>query len=285
MDDIEDLMMMEAIRLSLAAEEERKKKDEKEAAKEAKKKAKQDAKDAKKAEKAAKKAEKAGSLYAASTNQSTSTWASTSMTRSTSNLGFNSGTASPAVQGKGKAPATSSMGFSPLDEPTSTLNRETSKTREGGKSTEHAQRYLEESRANLPSPSQPISLPIPTEHSGRGHHRQFSGASSVASSIMESNPGSYRPESEFGTSPSASALDIPATSGTGSSTPQNGQGAASGESMFNFRSLAAMIGEDEKEDHAAEHHENIETPTADSRESKWDTLWHPCTDMLRLAVR
>lgn len=35
--------------------------------------------------------------------------------------------------------------------------------------------------------------------------------------------------------------------------------------MFNFRSLAAMIGEDEKEDHAAEHHENIETPTAERK--------------------
>jgi hypothetical protein len=40
MEDLEDMMMMEAIRLSLAAEEERKKKSEKEAAKEAKKKAK-----------------------------------------------------------------------------------------------------------------------------------------------------------------------------------------------------------------------------------------------------
>ena len=48
-------MMMEAIRLSLAAEEERKRKEEKEAAKEAKKDEKKKAKEAKKAEKASRK--------------------------------------------------------------------------------------------------------------------------------------------------------------------------------------------------------------------------------------
>lgn len=51
MDDLEDMMMMEAIRLSLVAEEERKKKAEKEAAKEAKKKAKEDKKKEKKEKK------------------------------------------------------------------------------------------------------------------------------------------------------------------------------------------------------------------------------------------
>src|SRR6202034_2553114 len=61
MDDLEDMMMLEAIRLSLAAEEERKRKEEKESRKEAKKKEKAD----KKAEKAAKK-----SMYSASGNSS-----------------------------------------------------------------------------------------------------------------------------------------------------------------------------------------------------------------------
>jgi len=54
-DDLEDMMMMEAIRLSLAAEEERKQKEEKEAKKEAKKKEKAEKKAEKKADKAAKK--------------------------------------------------------------------------------------------------------------------------------------------------------------------------------------------------------------------------------------
>lgn len=55
MEDLEEMMMMEAIRQSLVAEEERKRKDEKEAAKDAKKEAKKREKAEKKAEKAAKK--------------------------------------------------------------------------------------------------------------------------------------------------------------------------------------------------------------------------------------
>ena len=51
MEDLEDMMMMEAIRLSLAAEEERKKKADKDAAKEAKKKAKEERKREKKEKK------------------------------------------------------------------------------------------------------------------------------------------------------------------------------------------------------------------------------------------
>ncbi|KAF2226501.1 hypothetical protein BDZ85DRAFT_50714 [Elsinoe ampelina] len=260
-DDLEDLMMMEAIRLSLAAEEERKRKEEKEAAKDAKKRAKEEAKAQKKADKAAKKAEKAGSLYATSANQSTSTWATASMTRSTSNLGYTSGTASPLPPGKGKAPATGIMGFNPLDEPTSTLNRESSKT--DVRTAESAQRHLEESRANLSQPSQPISLPVPKEGGLRGHHRQFSGASSVASSVLDSAPGSYRNESALGVSPAASGLDMPGTSDAKSGTPPTSGGTAT-ESMFNFRSLAAMIGEEEKAEHQAEHNENAVSTTTPS---------------------
>lgn len=263
MDDLEELMMMEAIRLSLAAEDERKRKEEKEAAKEAKKKAKQDAKDAKKAEKLAKKAEKSGSLYAASTNQSTSTWASTSMTRSTSNLGFQSGASSPPVQGKGKAPAASAGGFQALNEPTSTLNRD------NNRSTDEAQRYLEESRANLPQPSQPISVPAPGNSPQRTHNRQFSGASSIGSSILESGLGSLNQETGAGTPPlsSAEAL-VPSGSAqaSGSHTPTQGE-ASTVEPMFNFRSLAAMIGE-EKEDHVADHKElvdDVQTPATEYR--------------------
>lgn len=258
-DDLEELMMMEAIRLSLAAEEERKRKDEKEAAKDAKKRAKEEAKAQKKAEKAAKKADKAGSLYAASANQSTSTWATASMTRSTSNLGHASGTASPLPPGKGKAPATGIMGFNPLDEPTSTLNRESSKTDVTGKSTEDAQRHLENSRANLTQPSQAISLPIPKDGSTKSphHHRQFSGTSSVASSILESGPESLRDESGLGASPAGSGLEMPGGGDAKSGTPPTSQPGL--EPMLNFRSLAAMIGEEDKNEHQAEHNENIDT--------------------------
>ncbi|GAM84168.1 hypothetical protein ANO11243_021610 [Dothideomycetidae sp. 11243] len=264
-DDLEELMMMEAIRLSLLAEEERKKKEDKDAAKEAKKKAKQDAKDAKKAEKAAKKAEKAGSLYTASTNQSTSTWASTPMSRSTSNLGPQLGSAGIAAQGKGKAPALGTLGFNPLSEPTSTVNREASKVDEGPRSTDVAQRYLEESRAHLPQPSQPISLPNSSSNSQRGHHRQFSGASSIGSSIMETNSTSYRSGLVTGTPPGSSNMaEASNMDHSGTATPQQEQ-ASSGEPMLNFNSLAAIIGK-EKGGHQAEHTEvasDVETPIAE----------------------
>lgn len=251
-DDIEELMMMEAIRLSLAAEEERKKKEEKEAAKEAKKKAKDDAKQAKKLEKAAKKGSKPGSLYNASANQSTSTWASTSMTRSTSNLGQASLGNSPPGSGKGKGPAHGSLGFSPLDEPTSTLNRDTKSGGEGGRNTENAQRHLEESRANLPQASQPIALSPDSIVNRGGHSRHFSNASSVASSMLDSTAGSsYRTDTNFGTPPlAAGAMELAASDNdesqpeTPSAAGQTTPGAL--EPLFNFRSLAAMIGEEDR---------------------------------------
>ncbi|PNS15833.1 hypothetical protein CAC42_4285 [Sphaceloma murrayae] len=266
-DDLEDLMMMEAIRLSLAAEEDRKRREEKDAAKEARKRAKEEAKAQKKADKAAKKAEKAGSLYAASANVSTSTWATSSMTRSTSNLGHGfgsggptSGTASPSVVGKGKAPV-GTMGFNPLDEPTSTLNRERSGT---DVRAEGAQRHLEASRKNLSQPSLPISVPTPKDglaaesaRVGKAHHRQFSGTSSVASSVMESAPESLREETGLGTSATSTGGDR-----EGRETPPTSAAAAAAaaamEPMLNFRSLAAMIGEEEKKEGQAEHRENVD---------------------------
>lgn len=73
-DDLEDLMMMEAIRLSLVAEEDRKRKEEKDARKDAKKRAKEEKKEAKQAEKAARKGGSSSGLYNAAANESTSTW-------------------------------------------------------------------------------------------------------------------------------------------------------------------------------------------------------------------
>lgn len=254
--DLEDLMMMEAIRLSLASEEDRKKKEDKEAKKEEKKKA----KDVKKTEKSTK---KGSGLYSAS-NASTSTW--TSMARSTSNLGqpSTSPPPPPPSQGKGKAPITAkaSKGFNPLDEPTSTLNTEMAESSSSAVQSntrlpsEDPQRHLEEQRANLqqPQPSQPISLP----NNHRAHLRHLSNASSAASSLLDSGAGSYQRSSE--TSPNASGLKLDET-GDANSTPDYFQSPTPGntgtEPMFNFRSLAAMIGEHEKASGNAEHVEHV----------------------------
>lgn len=252
-DDLEELMMMEAIRLSLAAEEERSKKEEKLAHKEAKKRAKEEAKEAKKQEKAAK---KTGSLYPASTNESTSTWASASMARSSSNLGQTPSSPTPPIQGKGKAPAATMTGFNPLNEPTSTLNTEVAGSSNGVSGPAGPQQHLQASRAILQQPSQPIAVANPNGdvYSPRSHLRQMSSASSINSSIIESGPGSLRNEAGFGISPNASGLDISGAT----ETPPTGASAGL-EPMFNFRSLAAMIGEaDNKSHHEAEHVEHAE---------------------------
>lgn len=248
-------MMMEAIRLSLAAEEDRKKKEEKELKKEAKKEEKKKAKEAKKADKQAK---KSGSLYPVGTNDSASTWAS--MARSSSNLGQPPLSPTPPIpqqmQGKGKAPANSAMvGFNPLSEPTSTLNTEVAEgSTSGGAPRDDPQAHLEASRAVLQQPSQPRDVPTTSsEWDHRRHLRQLSTASSIASSVGDSAPSSFRNEGSFGPSPNASGVDI--SSGT---PPAGGAGT---EPMFNFRSLAAMIGEEgkERERENAEHVEHFET--------------------------
>lgn len=259
-EDIEELMMAEAIRLSLAAEDERKRREEKEASKEAKKKAKADKKEEKKAEKLAKRNGSSGgassSLYRAGTNDSSSTWASTSMVRSTSNLGQQ-----PAIPeeepGKGKQPAQDFAGFNPLQEPTSTLNR-------ASPPPSDAQKHLEESRANLqPSASSPLATP-----SQRAPHlRQLSNASSAASSFVESpTPGSQRADSTSNApSPNPSGLDValgvpPHLQQHDSSNVSSASGTPAAtratESMFNFNSLAAMIGQEDQQKSGNEHIEH-----------------------------
>lgn len=233
LEDLEDLMMMEAIRLSLAAEEERKKKEEKEAAKEAKKEEKKKAKEAKKAEKAAR---KSGFF----------------MSPPLDNAEDDSTGASSSAVGKGKAVDRSGgyAGFNPLDEPTSTLNASSSK--------DDPQKHLEQSRSTLntslqkegsgpgTSPSfDPFGGEQPTHRSAL---RNLSNASSSASSFAESLQGSLQNDSpgnfgastsSFGPSPNASGVSLAAENDT---PPQGTPGT---EPMFNFRSLAEVITKEE----------------------------------------
>lgn len=90
-EDLEELMMAEAIRLSLAAEEERSKREEKENAKNAKKEEKQKAKEMKKADKAAKRNGSNGGMYSAGLNSS-----------STSHFNGESSTSNPGLVMSGK---------------------------------------------------------------------------------------------------------------------------------------------------------------------------------------
>lgn len=232
--DLEDLMMMEAIRLSLAAEEERARKAHKGARKEGKKLAKEAKKEAKAAEKAARKGSGSNSsLYPVGSNDSyASSTTGTAMARSTSNLGQQASIAevSEELEGKGKAPAQDFAGFKPIAEATSTLNTE---IRDNA-----GARHLEESRASLagqtqsqPSTSSPatstLSPPVPTAVAVAG-----TGTSSGASSMTD------REDSNVAT---------PAIAETETPPP---------EPILNFRSLAATIGEEEAlEGHAKNREE------------------------------
>ncbi|TID24790.1 hypothetical protein E6O75_ATG03995 [Venturia nashicola] len=240
MEDLEDLMMAEAMRLSLATEEERKKREEKENEKKTKKDEKQKAKDAKKAEKATKKVH--GGMYSAG-NAS----------------GISHFTGSPEISssgnGKGKAPERNGEplvgGFIPLAEPTSTIN--TTNSPSPPPADPQAQRHLEQSRANIQVPisaepsltallSPPAAaVPPPAEQPAYRHAlRQLSNASSSASSFQESGgEGS----SSFEASPNTSGIQVgrlPTEDAPVSESPGT-------EPMFNFRSLAAVIGNEDKD--------------------------------------
>ena len=230
MDDLEDMMMMEAIRLSLASEEERRKREEKDAKKEAKKKLKED-------KKAGKLARKAG-VY--QSNGSHSSGALDSPQNTTFSLDI----------GKGKEKAISGSMSDP-DLP----SRPGKSTPGGSLSTNNPQVYLERSRAQL----QPNDGLQTTQLNGSNmykpsHLRTLSNASSSASSMMDHVPGYQEgsgSHSSLDASPNASGINLLHGDPSG--------GEAGTEVMFNFRSLAAMIGEDESSEKKdfLEHTEEI----------------------------
>jgi hypothetical protein len=199
-DDLEDMMMMEAIRMSLASEEERRRKAEKEAKKEAKRKE----KEAKKAEKAARKNTVYGQNPSSSALMSSSTF---SRAESSSSSVLEEPT--PASKGKG-------------------VERVSPAEAESGPSSSSPQLA---NRTDL-DPSSHVS---PVEPPRPSHLRHISNASSASSSFIDSPSGEQ----------------------IGSGTPPSGANPAL-EPMFNFRSLAAVIGDEEKRDGSAEHAEHVD---------------------------
>lgn len=236
-DDLEELMMMEAIRLSLAAEEERKRKEEKDAAKEAKKDHKKKAKELKKVAKA----------------------------QSRIGSGFHpieidgledSGAGSSAAAGKGKE-IDRSGGSGALNETTSSLDISAMK--------DDPQKHLAESRAQIQREASsqgnlaPFD-PFNEQPSHRSALRNLSNASSSASSFAESYQNSLRQEgqnflavgSSFEPSPNASGASL-----SQNETPP--QGTPGTEPMFNFQSLAKAITpeEENKEDGKPQYIEDV----------------------------
>ncbi|KAL8830052.1 MAG: hypothetical protein Q9170_005915 [Blastenia crenularia] len=268
MEDIEDMMMMEAIRLSLASEEERHKQEDKVAKKEAKK----AEKEAKKREKAAKKAEKAAGLYSNSANQSItgfSSWSESSLAAAE--------TSSSSAIGKGKAAQRTGTGGMPEGDP-SPWNRGRSDTDFNPQShpfifdpQADPQTHLERARAQLKPELQVSSLPFGSSAYRPSHLRTTSNVSSSASSVNESLHGSLQnpfqgSSSSLEPSPSGSGINLGQASssseGVISGTPPGG--GAGLEPMFNFRSLAEMV----KNDDRAIQHGPVST-TEDEQESSY----------------
>jgi hypothetical protein len=240
-------MMMEAIRLSLAAEEERKKKEDKDAAKEAKKEGKKKAKEIKKVVKEQK---RIGSGF-----------------HPIEIDGIDEAESSAAAgKGKGVDRSGGAGGFNPMTEPTSTLNALSSK--------EDPQKHLEVSRAQIQREKSDSgnTAPFDPEDSEQTAHRSalrnFSNASSSASSFAESyqsvpqhSQNNLVPGSSQGPSPNASGMSL----SQGGETPP--QDTTSTEPMFNFESMKDVITpeEENKNENGPQYIEDVGEMGADPK--------------------
>ncbi|QPG94233.1 hypothetical protein C2857_005447 [Epichloe festucae Fl1] len=205
MEELEDMMFMEAVRLSLATEEERKRKEDKVLRKEAKKQQQAD----KKAQRKVSTDPYGGSVSGASAS-------SLSLGRRRGNSGASALRVEATLQGASQAARTED---SPATEPESKddtagkgkgVDRGPQDSSNGGNSTTGA-------------------LPIAAGGSrGNSHLRQMSNASSLVSSLADSPSGSYA-------GPGCAGAD-----GTGSRS--DAERDTGSEPMFNFRSLAELVG-------------------------------------------
>ncbi|KAF3484235.1 uncharacterized protein GIQ15_03559 [Arthroderma uncinatum] len=206
-EEIEEMMVMEAIRLSLTSEEERRKKEEKEAKKEAKKR-----------DKEAKKAEKFGNQNGAFSNIGNNTPLEVIAPFATGITSFepeSSGNTSSLDKGKGVARTVDQM--------------------DGEKSKEQPRLMIKTPLEGEPSSSLPGSSSI-TDPSTKAHLRPHSSASSSDISLVES---AFDDQKDTGT-PNGSTPNI--------------------DAVFNFRSLAAMVGDAENADQT--HTENPDHPVS-----------------------
>jgi hypothetical protein len=228
MDDLEEMMMMEAIRLSLASEEERRKREEKEIRKEAKRREKEKEKEAKKADKVARKT----GLYS---NNASATALSV---HGESGMGGSSsiGEDTSAGKGKGVERATPSIAVD------SGLVGSSTSASPAGTIPEH------------PAAEQTLGA----EPSRPSHLRHVSSASSSFSSIMEANSDER----------------------TGSHIAADGSN-TSLEPMFNFRSLAEVIGDEEKSNDSEHLEDAFVHPKAEGSSSATPSVNQPSADSVK----
>ncbi|KAK8062074.1 hypothetical protein PG997_014171 [Apiospora hydei] len=254
------MMMAEAIRLSLADEEERRKKEEKEAEKQAKKDAKKKEKEERKSRRMSSMSGLAGGLGSLAAASASSLSLGMGLRRRNS-ASASTGPSSLAVANANTAasqstevlPTTttstsSTSSTTPANEAAAVQQQEAS--RDKGKGVEHAAATTASTESSMSSQQQTSapasgssnsSLPIPISQPPRGssHLRQISNASSISStSGMDSHSGSYPHTQQLG----GDAHDDPRGSGLSLADGKSDDEGAGTESMFNFTSLSQMVG-------------------------------------------
>ncbi|KEY73938.1 hypothetical protein S7711_07778 [Stachybotrys chartarum IBT 7711] len=212
MEELEDMMFMEAVRLSLAAEEDRKRKEDKAIRKETKRREKEQRKALKK---------QGGDPYGGGTSGGSRSSLSLGLGRKRGNSAASNLRMDATVQSASRATRDDAS-------PTTESHPEPAGKGKG------VERFPSESSSGESSFSG--TLPVPISGGGRtgSHLRQMSNASSLGSSLADSQPGSFSAQGFAGTEGTESR-----TGGTSSSRNEDGDGS---EPMFNFRSLAEMVG-------------------------------------------
>ncbi|KAL3424219.1 hypothetical protein PVAG01_03500 [Phlyctema vagabunda] len=233
-EDLEDMMMMEAIRLSLAAEEERKKKSDKEAQKEAKKRAKEEKKKEKRERK----------VYGSGANSANGSALSLSLPGIGRRRG-NSGASHLAREVTPEVAEGSEPKGKGIDRGSAATTAPIDVARANSSHGFAGSRHLEANASNDHQPS-------PTAPDKPSHLRQMSTASSHSSNLSESVPNSIR----NGVQGSSSSLDV---------TNNERRDEDGTEPLFNFRSLAGMLGNEDPDDKdVARHIEHLENGAGES---------------------
>ncbi|KAH0430697.1 hypothetical protein CcaCcLH18_07612 [Colletotrichum camelliae] len=227
MEELEDMMFMEAVRLSLAAEEERKRKQEKADRKEAKKKEKEERKALKKQDRQ--------SVYGPGQSSASGSSLSLGLGRRRGNSTTSNLRVEATVQGAQSTSVAGSAETSPVAASTSPSPGPTSAPNNTkGKAVERPPVETQSSESSFQSTSSTPSLPIPAPSRGPSHLRQMSNASSISSSLADSHNGSYTNPAYL--DPRASELSVGGRSDEGDRDNT--------EPLYNFRSLAEMVGVD-----------------------------------------
>ncbi|KAF4983703.1 hypothetical protein FZEAL_919 [Fusarium zealandicum] len=239
MDELEDMMFMEAVRLSLAAEEERKRKEEKAFRKDAKKREKEERKAAKK---------QGANPYGGSGSGASASSLSLG-------LGRRRGNSTASNLRMEATVSRASQASSAPDSPAEPKAKDDSFAGKG----KAVDRGPEEAEGGPSSSSSSLPLPAAVPRGG-SHLRQMSNASSVGSSVADSPGDSYTGQGYLGAdgNPRSSGLSLGAYSDDG----DRDAGSADSEPMFNFSSLAQIMGANLEDGSVRREGDDSETPSS-----------------------